>query len=136
HSTIALNHALPTSTPPATPCSAVPACQTQQTTLATIGLGQNPLKTSTPEAAYSGRSSHNMSCWGCSARAPRRAPTTAHTDLTGPRPAPPPALPRKKGTVPHAPPRTFDRRPLRAPLPARCGRNGNRVACLGPLPTP
>src|SRR5699024_6314164 len=54
----------------------------------------------------------------------------------GPRPAPPPALPRKKGTVPHAPPRTFDRRPLRAPLPARSGRNGNRVACLGPLPTP
>src|SRR5699024_5263575 len=41
---------------------AFPACQTQQTTLTTIGQGQNPLKTSTPNAAYSGRNSHSMPC--------------------------------------------------------------------------
>src|SRR5699024_8858949 len=72
---------------------------------------------------------------GCTARAPRRAPTTAHTDLTG-APTGPTACPREKGTIPHASNRTFDRWPLRAPLPARSGRNGNRVACLGPLPAP
>src|SRR5699024_9417074 len=96
----------------ATPCSAFPACQTQQTTLTTIGQGQNPLKTSTPEAAYSGRNSHSMSCWGCTARAPRRAPTTTHTDLTGAPTGPTACPPPQEGNRPSCP--TPDLRPLAA----------------------
>src|SRR5699024_4752403 len=92
--------------------SASPACQTQQTTLTTIGQGQNPLKTSTPEAAYSGRNSHSMSCWGVHSTGPKKGshhgPHRPHRGPDGPTACPPP----QEGNRPSCP--TPDLRPLAA----------------------
>src|SRR5699024_2925335 len=115
---------------------AFPAFQTQQATVTTIGQGQNPLKTSTPRRPTV-VGIRTVCPAGVHSTIPRRAhhgpkgTPTSPVASTGPT-----ACPREKGTIPHASNRTFDRWPLRAPLPARNGRNGNRVACLGPLPAP